>query len=72
MAGFVTGHGAQSRQHRPRSNPFTRRNDAFVRIADGVGLLATGVNPQAQGLRFLVRDTNTYLPDLGMVRRESA
>ena len=32
---------------------------------------ATGVNPGKHNIYdFLVRDTNTYLPDLGMVRRE--
>jgi predicted AlkP superfamily phosphohydrolase/phosphomutase len=32
---------------------------------------ATGVNPGKHNIfDFLVRDTNTYLPDLGMVRRE--
>src|SRR6185369_10524329 len=34
---------------------------------------ATGVNPGKHNIYdFLVRDTNTYLPDLGMVRREPA
>jgi predicted AlkP superfamily phosphohydrolase/phosphomutase len=34
---------------------------------------ATGVNPGKHNIfDFLVRDTNTYLPDLGMVRREPA
>src|SRR4051794_27219321 len=32
---------------------------------------ATGVNPGKHNIYdFLVRDTSTYLPDLGMVRRE--
>ena len=32
---------------------------------------ATGVNPGKHNIYdFLVRDTTTYLPDLGMVRRE--
>src|SRR3954463_1827969 len=34
---------------------------------------ATGVNPGKHNIYdFLVRDTSTYLPDLGMVRREPA
>jgi predicted AlkP superfamily phosphohydrolase/phosphomutase len=34
---------------------------------------ATGVNPGKHNIYdFLVRDTQTYLPDLGMVRREPA
>src|SRR4051794_14710951 len=34
---------------------------------------ATGVNPGKHNIYdFLVRDTSTYLPDLGMVRREAA
>ncbi len=34
---------------------------------------ATGVNPGKHNIYdFLVRDTGTYLPDLGMVRREPA
>src|SRR5258705_2578106 len=34
---------------------------------------ATGVNPGKHNIYdFLVRDTTTYLPDLGMVRREPA
>ena len=34
---------------------------------------ATGVNPGRHNIYdFLVRDTSTYLPDLGMVRREPA
>jgi predicted AlkP superfamily phosphohydrolase/phosphomutase len=34
---------------------------------------ATGVNPGKHNINdFLVRDTSTYLPDLGMVRREPA
>src|SRR5947208_16329327 len=34
---------------------------------------ATGVNPGKHNIYdFLVRDTTTYLPDLGMVRREAS
>src|SRR5687767_7743781 len=34
---------------------------------------ATGVNPGKHNIYdFLVRDTTTYIPDLGMVRREPA
>src|SRR5258705_11563924 len=39
----------------------------------GWASFATGVNPGKHNIYdFLVRDTATYLPDLGMVRREPA
>ena len=48
--------------------------DAAVGVADGLGVsFATGVNPGKHNIYdFLIRDLQTYLPDLGMVRKRAA